>query len=184
MGGRVPEGAAVSGYAPAYGWEHKEWMRNGAGSRSTLGWNVHFGAIPWSWRVLPDTNGERMELDEPRFTAKIEEAAEIVREWHGKLAMKPLKTDTRGLNQTGASLGYNSCLHRSGSTRAGNSPANSVCTSDFDCHDIENLLFTSSSTIPRTFFWSAGPTAINAAYGWRRMVANHFSTGSSTKGFA
>ena len=69
-------------------------------------------------------------------------------------------------------------------SRRGASPDTSVCTSDFDCHDIDHLLFTSSATIPRTFFWSAGPTAVNAAYGWRRMVANHFSTGSSTKGYA
>jgi choline dehydrogenase-like flavoprotein len=95
-----------------------------------------------------------------------------------------VKTDTRGLNRTAASLGYEAVFHRAGSARAGSSPENSVCTSDFDCHDIDNLLFTSSATIPRTFFWSAGPTAINAAYGWRRMIANHFSTGSSTKGFA
>jgi hypothetical protein len=59
-----------------------------------------------------------------------------------------------------------------------------VCSSDFDCHDIDHLLFTSSSTVPKTFFWSMVPTSVNAAYGWRRMVANHFSRGSSTKGFA
>ena len=184
IGGRVPENAAMNGFAPQYGWEHKEWMRNGRGSRSILGWNVHFGAIPWSWRVLPDGSGQRMELDEAPFTAKIKEAAEIIRAWHGKLAMKPVKTETRGLDRTGSSLGYETVFHRAGTARAGKSPANSVCTSDFDCHDIDNLLFTSSAAIPRTFFWSAGPTAINAAYGWRRMLANHFSTGSSTKGFA
>jgi len=38
--------------------------------------------------------------------------------------------------------------------------------------------------IPRTFRWAGGPTAINAAYGWRRMIANHFTRGCSTKGFA
>jgi len=184
IGGRSPESVALGTFAPGFGWEHKEYMRNGKGTRSVLGWNVHFGAIPWSWRVMPDTSGQRVELDEPRFTSKIKEAAEIIREWHGKLAMKPVRTDARGLNRTADSLGFENVLHRSGGARAGSSPENSVCTSDFDCHDIDNLLFISSSTIPRTFFWSAGPTAINAAYGWRRMLANHFSTGSSTKGFA
>lgn len=184
IGGRSPESVAMGIFAPEYGWDHKEYMRNGSGTRRILGWNVHFGAIPWSWRVLPDTTGERMELDEAPFNAKIKEAAEIIRAWHGKLAMKPVRTETRGLNRTAASLGYETVFHRAGSARAGNSPENSVCTSDFDCHDIDNLLFTSSATIPITFFWSAGPTAVNAAYGWRRMIANHFSTGCSTKGFA
>jgi hypothetical protein len=184
IGGRSPESVAMGNFAPPFGWEHKEYMRNASGARRILGWNVHFGAIPWSWRVLPDGTGERTALDEPRFTAKIKEAADIIREWHGKLAMKPVKTDTRGLNRTAASLDYEAVFHRASTARAGSGPNNSVCTSDFDCHDIDNLLFTSSAAIPRTFFWSAGPTAINAAYAWRRMIANHFSTGSSTKGFA
>jgi len=75
-------------------------------------------------------------------------------------------------------------IHRTGTARAGASPENSVCTSDFDCHDIDNLLFTSAAVVPRTFFWSMAPTSVNATYAWRRMIANHFSTGSSTKGFA
>jgi len=74
--------------------------------------------------------------------------------------------------------------HRRSTTRAGSSAANSVCSSDVDCHDIDHLMFTSASVIPRTFFWSCGPASVMAAYGWRRMVANHLSRGSSTKGFA
>jgi choline dehydrogenase-like flavoprotein len=131
--------------------------------------------------VLPDTSIKRVELDIPRVDAKIKECEEVVRAWHGKLSVKTVKTDLRAFNRKAVDL---SPGHRSGTARAGSSPANSVCTSDYDCHDIDNLLFTSAATIPRTFFWSAGPTAVNAAYAWRRMVANHFSTGSSTKGFA
>ena len=178
---RLPEDIAVGPFAPGFGWEHKEYMRNGAGARHILGWRTHFGAIPWSWRVLPDTRIERVELDAPRFDAKIKEGADIVRAWHSKLSIKAEKVDMRAFSRPATAL---SPGHRSGTARAGASRETSVCTSDFDCHDIDNLLFTSSATIPRTFFWSAGPTAVNAAYGWRRMIANHFSTGSSTKGFA
>jgi hypothetical protein len=156
-------------------------MRNGAGVRRIMTWRTHFGAIPWSWRMLPDTRIERVELDAPRFDAKIKEAADIVRAWHSKLSVKAVKVNMNAFSQPATALFPG---HRSGTARAGASRETSVCTPDFDCHDIDHLLFTSSATIPRTFFWSAGPTAVNAAYAWRRMVANHFSTGSSTKGFA
>jgi choline dehydrogenase-like flavoprotein len=179
--GRMPDGVALGPLAPAFGWEHKEYMRNGSGARHIVTWRTHLGAIPWSWRVLPDTKLERVELDAARVDAKIKEAGEIIRAWHGKLAIKPVKVDLRGFSRAATAL---SPGHRTGTARAGSSRETSVCTSDFDCHDIDNLLFTSSATIPRTFFWSLGPTAVNAAYSWRRMMANHFSTGSSTKGFA
>jgi choline dehydrogenase-like flavoprotein len=177
-----PSGAALGGYAPGFGWEHKEYMRNMLGPRHQTGWATHFGAVPWSWRVLPpDGDIERVEMDTPRFEAKIKEAAEVIRAWSEKLAIKPVKTDFRIFSRPSTAIPPQ---HPSGTARAGASREESVCTSDFDCHDIDHLLFTSSSTIPRTFFWSLGPTAVNAAYSWRRMLANHFSTGSSTKGFA
>jgi choline dehydrogenase-like flavoprotein len=178
---RIPDEIALGPFAPGFGWDHKEYMRNGAGVRRIMTWRTHFGAIPASWRVLPDTRVEQFQMDAPRVDAKIKEAEEVIRAWHGKLAIKPVKVDMRGFSRTAKTWMPG---HRVGTARAGASPETSVCTSDFDCHDIDNLLFSSSATIPKTFFWSAGPTAVNAAYGWRRMIANHFSTGSSTKGFA
>jgi choline dehydrogenase-like flavoprotein len=182
--GRVPDAAALGAFAPGFGWEHKEYMRNGAGVRRILTWRTHLGAIPWSWRVRPEGRLERVELDAAPFDATIKEAAEVVRAWHGKLAIKPVKVDFRAFSQSAASLGPHTVFHRVGSARAGASRETSVCSSDFDCHDIDHLLITSSATIPRTFFWSLGPTAVNAAYAWRRMIANHFSRGCSTRGFA
>jgi GMC oxidoreductase len=178
---RIPEETAVGPFAPGFGWDHKEYMRNGAGVRRIITWRTHLGAIPASWRVMPDGKLQLVEMDEARVTATIKQAGEIVRAWQEKLSVKPVKVDMRAFSRAAKAINPQ---HRSGTTRAGASPETSVCTSDFDCHDIDNLLFTSSSTIPKTFFWSAGPTAVNAAYAWRRMVANHFSTGSSTKGFA
>ena len=178
---RVPNEVALGPFAPGFGREHKEYMRNQAGVRHVMGWNTHLGAIPGSWRVMPDTRIEQVEIDDGRVNARIREASEIVRAWHGKLAVKPVKVDMRAFSRTAKTINP---LHRVGTARAGASRETSVCTSDFDCHDIDNLLFTSSATIPRTFFWSAGPTAVNAAYAWRRMIANHFSIGCSTRGFA
>ncbi len=179
--GRIPNEVALGPFAPRFGWDHKEYMRNASGARHILGWNTHLGAIPGSWRVLPDTKIEQVEIDDARVNSRIKESGEIIRAWHSKLAIKPVKVDMRAFSQTSRTI---TPLHRVGTARAGSSRDNSVCTSDFDCHDIDHLLFTSSATIPRTFFWSAGPTAVNAAYGWRRMVANHFSRGCSTNGFA
>ena len=179
---REPVGSALSPFAPSFGWEHKEFVRNGFGPRHVMSWRCHFGAVPWTWRVMPqDGRIERVDLDAPRVDAAMKQAAEIVRAWIAKLPVKALKTDFRALNRPSTTA---EPQHRVGTARAGSSPENSVCTSDFDCHDIDSLLFTSSATIPRTFFWSLGPTATNAAYGYRRMIANHFSTGCSTKGFA
>ena len=178
---RIPEEIAVGPFAPGFGWDHKEYMRNGAGVRRIITWRSHLGAIPWNWRVLPDTKIERVEMDTARVDATVKEVGEVIRAWQGKLAVKPVKVDLRSFSRKATDL---TPTHRSGTARAGSGPDNSVCTSDYDCHDIDNLLFTSAASIPRTFFWSAGPTAVNAAYAWRRMVANHFSTGSSTKGFA
>jgi hypothetical protein len=179
---RQPDNVALGPYAPGFSWEHKEYMRNGSGARHIMNWAAHIGAIPWSWRVLPpDGRVERVYLDEARLQGTIRQSEEVIRSWIDKLPVKPLKTDLRIFSRQATSFDPR---HVSGTARAGASRETSVCSSDFDCHDIDNLMFTSAATIPRTFFWSLGPTAVNAAYAWRRMVANHFSTGSSTKGFA
>jgi choline dehydrogenase-like flavoprotein len=174
-------GGALSYHAPGYGWDHKEFMRNSSGGRRILEWRTHFGAVPAKWRVRPDRELEQYDVDEARINAKINEGQDIIRSWHAKLPVKVVRADLRAFAIRAQTIDP---FHRVGTARAGSSRENSVCSSDFDCHDIDHLLFTSSSTIPKTFFWSMVPTSVNAAYGWRRMVANHFSKGSSTKGFA
>jgi len=179
---RSPTGVAQGPFAPQFGWDHKEYMRNANGASHILSWASHLGAIRWSWRVMPGKGEmERVYTDMPRLQASIRETEEIVRSWMGKLALKPLKTDLAIFSRPAESFDPR---HVSGTARAGVSRDASVCTSDFDCHDIDHLLITSAATIPRTFFWSMGPTAVNACYAWRRMLANHFSKGSSTRGFA
>src|SRR5262249_46593035 len=89
--GREPEGVALGNFAPPFGWDHKEYMRNGAGVRRVMGWNTHFGPIPANWRVRPDRKLEIVEMDETRITAKIREASEVIRAWQSKLAVKPIK---------------------------------------------------------------------------------------------
>ena len=171
----------MNAFAPELGWNHKEFMRNGEGLSHIMSWRCHICAIPWTWRIQPDGLAVRTSLDVPAFKAAIKQGEEWVHAWHDKLAVKVVKTEMRTFAR---SVDVVRPQHMTGTTRAGSDPKTSVCTSDFDCHDIDNLLFTSGSTIPKTFLWAAGPVAATAAYGWRRIIANHFSTGCSTKGFA
>ena len=139
-------------------------------------------ALPATWRVLPKGRIELTQMDAARCNATKRETQELVRAWHDKMAVKVEKVAFA--NNFARDAKQWPPQHRASTTRAGSSRENSVCSSDFDCHDIDHLMFSSASVIPRTFFWSCGPTSVVAAYGWRRMVANHFSRGSSTKGFA
>ena len=119
-------------------------------------------------------------MDEARINAVAKEAAELTYAWYEKMSVKPLKVEKRFRDAKTYKPGHNQ-----GTTRAGSSRENSVCTSDFDCHDIDHLLLTSGSSMPRTTYChGAGPIAVGAAYAWRRILENHFSKGSSTKGFA
>lgn len=176
-----PYDAALGRGAPEFGWEHKEYMRNYSGLRSSMPLSTSLGQIPYKWRVVPpDGRMERYEIDAPRIDAAIKKGEEVLRAMVEKLPIKPVKVDYRR-SRKAVELGMS---HFSGTARAGASRETSVCTSDFDCHDIDHLLISSAAAIPRTFRWAGGPTAVNAAYGWRRMIANHFTRGCSTKGFA
>ncbi|OFW28192.1 MAG: hypothetical protein A3J28_15410 [Acidobacteria bacterium RIFCSPLOWO2_12_FULL_60_22] len=176
-----PYDAAVGRDAPQYGWEHKEYMRNYSGLKRSMSISAGFGGIPYSWRVMPpDGRMERVSIDAPRIEAAIKQCEEVTRAMVEKLPIKPKRVEFRR-SRRAVDIGMS---HFSGTARAGESRENSVCNSDFDCHDIDHLMISSAAAIPRTFRWAGGPTAIVGCYGWRRMVANHFTRGCSTKGFA
>ena len=182
-GESYPQQQALGAYAPELGWKHKEFMRNGYGTSRILGLGAGIKGIPWSWRMRPDARLERVSLDAPRIDAALREAAVLANAWLEKLQIKPAMVQRRAPRP--AATAFTRPSHHSGTARAGASRETSVCSSDFDCHDIEHLLFTSGASIPRTTFSGGmGPTAVGAAYAWRRMIANHFSRGCSTQGFA
>lgn len=177
-GNKYPHQAALSPFAPAFGWKHKEFMRT---ARLRLGTITNrLQTLPWSWKVTPDGRMARVSMDEAKINAVAKEAAELTYAWYDKMSVKPLKVEKRSREAKSYQPGHNA-----GTTRAGSSRENSVCSSDFDCHDIDNLIFVSGSSMPRTTFCHGlGPIASGAAYAWRRILENHFSKGSSTKGFA
>ena len=62
------------------------------------------------------------------------------------------------------------------SCRAGSDRSNSVVNSDFESHDVENLLICDQSAIPRIASRGFGtPVAVIATYAAQRMVARYFS---------
>jgi hypothetical protein len=178
-GKQYPHPAAISRFAPPFGWKHKEWMREG--------W-LHVGRIeaklrvlPWSWRVTPNGQIERVGIDAAKISAAAKEASELSYALYEKMSLKPLQVDKRPI-RSATSL---SPSHTAGTARAGSSRENSVCNSEFECHDIDQLLFTSLAAIPgSTFCRACGPAAQSGSYAYRAFLKNHFSKGCSTKGFA
>ena len=168
-------------FAPDFGWEHKEYMRNNTGAKHIMNWRCHVGAVPAEWKVLPTGRQELVSMDVNRCAATQKETLAFLKTWWSKMAVKPLKTAYA--NNFVQDPKRWPPQHKASTCRAGVDPKTSVCSQDFDCHDIDNLMFTSGATIPKTFVWSCGPIAVHAAYAWRRMIANHFSTGSSTRGY-
>lgn len=177
----IPANVAVDTLAPSFGWQHKEYMRNGFGVSHIMTWRCHICAVSWDWRIRPDGYAERTSMDEAALKAAVKQGEEWTRAWQEKLPVKVLRKNMKTFSR---SLDAVRPQHMTGTTRAGEDAKVSVVSSDFDCHDIENLMFVGGSTVPKTFLWAAGPTAASAAYAYRRIIENHFSRGCSTKGFA
>ena len=63
-----------------------------------------------------------------------------------------------------------------GSCRAGSDRSNSVVNSDFESHDVENLLICDASSPPRIASRGFGsPVAVTATYAAQRLVTKYFS---------
>ncbi len=175
---KYPHPPAFSEFAPGFGMDLKDFMRDGWRRLGNL--TNYLEVLPWNWRVRPDGSPERISYDEAKINATIKEISEINHAIYEKMEMRPIKISKALEEAKNMRPG-----HQFGTARAGSSPANSVCTSDFDCHDIDNLIIASAAAVPRrTFGLAMVPLCVASAYAWRRIVANHFTRGSSTKGFA
>jgi choline dehydrogenase-like flavoprotein len=176
--GFEPHVAALHRLSPQFGWKHKEFMR-GKGRQRFGTIQVYWQMLPWEWRVTPDGKTQNISVDHAKFDPVVKETMELTFAWFEKMAIPPVDIDRRPPPPVPTPG------HNTGTARAGASPENSVCSSDFDCHDIDHLMFTSGASNPRTLFsHGCGPAAVNGAYAWRRFIENHFSRGSSTRGYA
>jgi choline dehydrogenase-like flavoprotein len=159
---------AFSELSPDFGWEHKKFMEEVAltkigGVRASVQNTVDYeGHVDPEGRI-------RYEGDASKIEKRKVEGLEIIHEILKK--MNPVKISSIPNNVRVGRLG-----HQLGSCRAGRDRGTSVITSDFESHDIENLLICDNSALPKHgVSLSAGPAMAVGCYGWRRIVANYFS---------
>jgi choline dehydrogenase-like flavoprotein len=165
----VPSSAAISGYAPEFGREHKEYMKTACTRIS--GVLMHQpGHTNSRGRVLPD--GSREYSSDPRMIDRFEEGGELCRKVLAGMGLK----DIRSGSIAERVRSYRGNVHAMGSCRAGTDPRESVVNPRFESHDIEGLLVCDGSVIPRCGSSEACiPIVTVAAFAWRRIVEDHFS---------
>lgn len=181
---RYPEDRAMSQFAPEFGRELKEFMTKCTTHVGQIRVEISKtdlrGEIDGDGRVtFGETNVEEEDRGgvyrtyllkhHPEILKRLDEGLDVAR----KIAdhLKPLRMDRR--EEAAEVLSTN---HNHGSCRAGASAENSVVNSDLESHDVDGLFIADASVIPFQGTANPGlPTATIVAYGWRRMVANHFS---------
>ncbi|MEE8348213.1 MAG: GMC family oxidoreductase [Acidobacteriota bacterium] len=165
----VPQSAAISGYAPEFGRQHKEYMKTACTRIS--GVLMHqTGSKNSRGRVLPD--GSREYSSDPRMIQRFEEGGELCRKVLAGMGLKKIRSG----NIAERVRAYRGNVHAMGSCRAGVDPRESVVNPRFESHDIEGLLICDGSVIPRCGSSEACiPIVTVAAFAWRRVVEDHFS---------
>ncbi len=179
-----PEDFAFYPFAPQYGRELKKYMRtcttNIGHIRIEVAKNAVRGEIDADGRVTfggatakdEDRGGvyrDYVEKEHPGLLEKLKHGQEIA-----TALVKYMKPRTvEGLSGFPEIFSTN---HNHGSCRAGASAENSVVNSDLESHDVDRLFIADASVLPFQCTANPGmPTAAVASYGWRRMVAKHFS---------
>ncbi len=179
-----PEDRALSPFAPDFGFELKAFMRHCTThmghirielSKTALRGDIDAdGRVTFGGNTVEDEDRGGVHLDlvekqHPAIVSTLREGQEIARKIVGVL--KPLKfSGFAGLPEI---LSTN---HNHGTCRAGASAENSVVNSDLESHDIDRLFIADASTIPFQCTANPGiPAAAVCSYGWRRIVAKHFT---------
>jgi len=164
-----PHVLALHEFAPELGWEHKKYMETVCRRLGSIVARV--GAPIWDKGVVTPTGTHVYNRRHPGILKSLKEGTEFIVELYNKMAVRPIKVDP--IPPKRFAIG-----HQTSSCRAGESRANSVVSSDFESHDVENLFVSSAAVIPCGNLSLAHiPVCVVAAYTWRRMVANHFSRG-------
>ncbi len=175
-----PDFMALNRVAPEFGWEHKEFMRQifnreaseGSGKTAHLR-STSFGAgviRPKEVRGSIDPNGRfQYQRNHPSIVKRLREARDISAEVLKKMGAKEL------FNASGP-LRVGREIMQLGSCRAGADRSISVVNSDFESHDVENLLICDGSVLPREASDGYGaPVATVATYAAQRIVKKYFS---------
>ncbi len=157
---------AQSPQAPAFGREHKEFMKKA---------RMHRGGIlvvlmkPEGYRGRINLRTVKMEYEGNRIIEqRLRQGGELAREILEKMGAKKI-------------AGYDMppiyhIAHGVSTCKAGKDPRVSVVNEKFESHDIENLFICDASVLPRSASGDAiGPIATVAGLAAERIVANHFS---------
>jgi choline dehydrogenase-like flavoprotein len=180
-----PEDAVMFSFAPPFGMALKRYMRTCTTHighiRVELAKTALRGEIDGEGRVTfggknvedVDRGGvhrDYLEQAHPEILATLSDGQDIAR----KIADVLKPTVTEGLK--GGHTEVFSTNHNHCTCRAGVSAENSVVNSDLESHDVDGLFVADASTIPFQCAANPGmPTAAICSYGWRRIVAKHFT---------
>lgn len=173
-----PSTLAVNALAPAFGREHKEFMRHLSGDSPvrTKAKDLLTRRGEMLIRVVrpmevfgaeDDRATWSYDIEHPSIKKLFEQGKEIGREVFKKMGATDVHEQTEPLGTN-----FNS---NTGACRAGNDRRNSVVNPYFESHDVENLMIVDASVTPRgaTIGYGA-PTATVAAFGYRRILERHF----------
>jgi len=175
-----PDALARGRTAPEFGREHKEFMRqiyNAQGpdnaTRAAQLKRGGFGVAvvrPSGVLGVMDAYGElQYDRKDPVLLRRLKDGYEIGHEILKKMGAKEISGSVDEVSvRTVAGI--------TGSCRAGSDRSNSVVNSDFESHDVENLLICDASSPPRIASRGFGsPVAVFATYAAQRLVTKYFS---------
>ena len=176
---RDPYALATDQSAPEFGREHKEFMRDVYILQRPHRVRAEYlkrGSIGISLARPSGVLGKMdayldLEYDrtDPGTLRRLREGHEIGLEILKKMGARAISESEDGVRITNVSGISSSC-------RAGSDRSNSVVNSDFESHDVDNLLICDQSVQPRIASRGFGsPVAMFATYATQRMVANYFS---------
>lgn len=165
IGIEEPWGLALSPFAPDFGREHKQFMKQG---------RMHRGG---TLVVLKKAEGYRGRINLPAGQMEYEGNETIVRRLRqgGEMSREVLlKMGAKKIAGYDMSPIYH-IAHGVSTCKAGRDAKSSVVNANFESHDVENLFICDASVQPRTASGDAvGPLATISVLAAKRIVANHF----------
>jgi choline dehydrogenase-like flavoprotein len=166
IGIEEPWALAFSPFAPDFGREHKQFMKQ---ARMHTGGTLVVLKKPEGYRGRINLRTAQMEYEGNEIIERrLRDGGEISREVLQKMGAKKM-------------VGYDMSpiyhiAHGVSTCKAGSDPKSSVVNPHFESHDIENLFICDASVVPRSASGDAvGPIATVSVLAAQRIIANHFT---------
>ncbi len=166
-----PDQAALSGFAPAFGRVHMDFMKGAITRLGTIAVSVNRPPTHIKGTVNLQT-GARTYAGDAYIDRRMQEGREIAYELAKKIGCKQVSEEFP------ATFKGRGGGHPGGTCRAGNDRRRSVINSHFESHDVEGLFVVDAGSLPRACVYSGFYAAFMGAYGARRIVESHFSRGA------